>query len=168
MLETSVLGLGQDLCLISALGGAMTTSTYFSHIVFDLNRASLRGQFLSLPKMLTKILDFLYSAITLVSGVRELSLRDGLSSKKVFLTRKVFLSKKLILQAFATSRDTEGLICDRGIRTEGSRKFVHGKTRRSLRGLIQNQCRVSCGTIACSDVTEGNERQKPASRRAKE
>ena len=78
MLETSVLGLGQDLCLISALGGAMTTSTYFSHIVFDLNRASLRGQFLSLPKMLTKILDFLYSAITLVSGVRELSLRDGL------------------------------------------------------------------------------------------
>ncbi|KAF3498465.1 hypothetical protein DY000_02053447 [Brassica cretica] len=33
---------------------------------------------------------------------------------------------------------------------------------RSLRGLIQNQCGVSCGTIACSDVTEGNETQKPA------
>ncbi|WZZ44840.1 hypothetical protein YC2023_041099 [Brassica napus] len=33
--------------------------------------------------------------------------------------------------------------------------------RRSLRGLIQNQCGVSCGTIACSDVTEGNETQKP-------
>ncbi|KAF3505121.1 hypothetical protein F2Q69_00042138 [Brassica cretica] len=35
----------------------------------------------------------------------------------------------------------------------------HG--RRSLRSLIQNQCGVSCGTIACSDVTEGNETQKP-------
>ncbi|KAF3568323.1 hypothetical protein DY000_02015605 [Brassica cretica] len=33
--------------------------------------------------------------------------------------------------------------------------------RRSLTGFIQNQCRVSCGTIACSDVTEGNETQKP-------
>ncbi|KAF3591452.1 hypothetical protein DY000_02022149 [Brassica cretica] len=36
MLETSVLGLGQDLGLIMALGGAMTTSTYISRIVFDL------------------------------------------------------------------------------------------------------------------------------------
>ncbi|KAF2605864.1 hypothetical protein F2Q68_00044030 [Brassica cretica] len=35
MLETSVLGLGQDLGLITALGGAMTTSTYVSRIVFD-------------------------------------------------------------------------------------------------------------------------------------
>uniref|UniRef100_A0A0D3DL75 Uncharacterized protein n=1 Tax=Brassica oleracea var. oleracea TaxID=109376 RepID=A0A0D3DL75_BRAOL len=35
------------------------------------------------------------------------------------------------------------------------------KVIRSLRGLIQNQCGVSCGTIACSDVTEGNETQKP-------
>ncbi|KAF2574902.1 hypothetical protein F2Q70_00004563 [Brassica cretica] len=37
----------------------------------------------------------------------------------------------------------------------------------SLKGLIQNQCGVSCGTIACSDVTEGNETQKPVSRMAK-
>ncbi|KAF2602682.1 hypothetical protein F2Q70_00026027 [Brassica cretica] len=36
MLETSVLGLGQDLGLITALGGAMTTSTYISRIVFNL------------------------------------------------------------------------------------------------------------------------------------
>ncbi|KAF3582023.1 hypothetical protein DY000_02030989 [Brassica cretica] len=43
--------------------------------------------------------------------------------------------------------------------------FDHG--RRSLRGLIQNQCGVSGGTIACSDVTEGNETQKPVSRMAK-
>ncbi|KAF2616726.1 hypothetical protein F2Q68_00039569 [Brassica cretica] len=41
----------------------------------------------------------------------------------------------------------------------------HG--RRSLRGLIQDQYGVSCGTIACSDVTEGNETQKPVSRMAK-
>ncbi|KAF2592147.1 hypothetical protein F2Q70_00043367 [Brassica cretica] len=41
----------------------------------------------------------------------------------------------------------------------------HG--RRSLRGLIHNQCGVSCGTIACSDVTEGIETQKPVSRMAK-
>ena len=36
MLETSVLGLGQDLGQIIALGGTMTTSTYVSRIVFDL------------------------------------------------------------------------------------------------------------------------------------
>ena len=36
MLETSVLGLGQDLSLITALGGAMTTLTYVFRIVFDL------------------------------------------------------------------------------------------------------------------------------------
>ncbi|KAF2591442.1 hypothetical protein F2Q70_00038299 [Brassica cretica] len=41
----------------------------------------------------------------------------------------------------------------------------HG--RRSLRGLIQNQFGVSCRTIACSDVTEGNATQKPVSRMAK-
>ncbi|WZZ44647.1 hypothetical protein YC2023_040906 [Brassica napus] len=37
----------------------------------------------------------------------------------------------------------------------------------SASGLIHNQCGVSCGMIACSDVTEGNERQKTASRMAK-
>ena len=36
MLETSVLGLGQDLCLITALGVEITTLTYVSRIVFDL------------------------------------------------------------------------------------------------------------------------------------
>ncbi|KAF2571251.1 hypothetical protein F2Q70_00002178 [Brassica cretica] len=36
MLETSVMGLRQDLGLITALGGAMTTSTYVYRIVFDL------------------------------------------------------------------------------------------------------------------------------------
>ena len=37
MLETSVLGLGKDQGLITALGGAMTTSTYVSRIVVGLS-----------------------------------------------------------------------------------------------------------------------------------
>ncbi|KAF3501018.1 hypothetical protein F2Q69_00043291 [Brassica cretica] len=47
MLETSVLGLGQDLSLITTLGGAMTTSTYVSRIVFDLipSRFKVRDMF---------------------------------------------------------------------------------------------------------------------------
>ncbi|KAF3563282.1 hypothetical protein DY000_02015594 [Brassica cretica] len=47
MLETSVLGLGQDLGLITALGGVMTTSTYVSRIVFDLipSRFKVRDMF---------------------------------------------------------------------------------------------------------------------------
>ncbi|KAF2566979.1 hypothetical protein F2Q68_00025109 [Brassica cretica] len=59
------------------------------------------------------------------------------------------------------ARDVVGQGLDHGT-------FVLTLRRRSLRGLIQNQCGVSCGTIACSDVTEGNVRQKPASHRAKE
>ena len=42
MLETSVLVLGKDLGLITALGGAMTTSTYVSRIVFDLIPSSFK------------------------------------------------------------------------------------------------------------------------------
>ncbi|KAF3544919.1 hypothetical protein DY000_02007365 [Brassica cretica] len=49
MLETSVLGLGQDLGLITALGGVMTTSAYVSRIVFDLipSRFKIRDMFLA-------------------------------------------------------------------------------------------------------------------------
>ncbi|KAF3560480.1 hypothetical protein F2Q69_00013280 [Brassica cretica] len=36
MLETSALGLGKDLGLITTLRGAMTTSTYVFRIIFDL------------------------------------------------------------------------------------------------------------------------------------
>ncbi|KAF3540049.1 hypothetical protein F2Q69_00021732 [Brassica cretica] len=47
ILETNVLGLGQDLGLITALGGAMTTSTYVSRIIFDLipSRFKVRDMF---------------------------------------------------------------------------------------------------------------------------
>ncbi|KAF3537223.1 hypothetical protein F2Q69_00023170 [Brassica cretica] len=41
------------------------------------------------------------------------------------------------------------------------------RPRRSPRGLLHNQCGVTGGMTAFSDVTEGKERQKPASRRAK-
>ncbi|WZZ35216.1 hypothetical protein YC2023_018617 [Brassica napus] len=85
MLETSVLGLGQDLGLITALGGAKTTLAYVSRIVFDL-----------IPS-----------------------------------------------------------------------RFKVRDRRRSPRGLLHNQCGVTGGMTAFSDVTEGKERQKPASRRAK-
>ncbi|KAF3582831.1 hypothetical protein DY000_02030818 [Brassica cretica] len=46
-LETSVLGLGQDLGLITALGSAMTTSTYVSRIIFYLipSRFKVRDMF---------------------------------------------------------------------------------------------------------------------------
>ncbi|KAL0684602.1 hypothetical protein Bca4012_051450 [Brassica carinata] len=39
--------------------------------------------------------------------------------------------------------------------------------RRNPRGLLNNQCGVGGGMTAFSDVTEGKERQKPVSRRAK-
>ncbi|KAF3594045.1 hypothetical protein DY000_02021582 [Brassica cretica] len=41
----------------------------------------------------------------------------------------------------------------------------HG--RQSPRGFLHNQCGVSGGMTAFSDVTEGKERQKPASHKAK-
>ncbi|KAF2538390.1 hypothetical protein F2Q68_00021223 [Brassica cretica] len=49
MLETSVLGLGQDLGLITALGGAMATLTYVPRIVFNLipSRFKVRDMFLA-------------------------------------------------------------------------------------------------------------------------
>ena len=42
-----MLGLGQDLGLLVVLGGAMTTSTYVSRIVFDLipSRFKVRDRF---------------------------------------------------------------------------------------------------------------------------
>ncbi|WZY88579.1 hypothetical protein YC2023_045314 [Brassica napus] len=42
--------------------------------------------------------------------------------------------------------------------------LYHGK--RSPRGLLHNQCGVSGGTTAFSDVTEGKEKQMPVSRRS--
>ncbi|KAF3557671.1 hypothetical protein F2Q69_00012702 [Brassica cretica] len=60
MLETSVLGLGQDLGLITALGSAMTTSTYVSHIVFYL-----------IPSHF-KVLDMFPAYVTCMVGIEHL------------------------------------------------------------------------------------------------
>ncbi|KAL0656683.1 hypothetical protein Bca4012_077267 [Brassica carinata] len=51
------------------------------------------------------------------------------------------------------AKDVVGHVSDRG--------------KRSPRGLLHNQCGVSGGMTAFSDVTEGKERQKPASCMAK-
>ncbi|WZY87065.1 hypothetical protein YC2023_033449 [Brassica napus] len=92
MLETSALGLGQDLGLLLVLEGAMTNSTYVSRFSFILipYRFKVRDRFSAYTtcmvgiehlsgdrKCWTKISDFFYSAIILVSDVRESSLRDG-------------------------------------------------------------------------------------------
>ncbi|KAF3564991.1 hypothetical protein DY000_02017986 [Brassica cretica] len=47
---------------------------------------------------------------------------------------------------------------------DSRRKRFSALGRRSPRGLLHNSCGVSGGTTAFSDVTEGKEKQKPASR----
>ena len=85
-------GLGQDLGLLLVLEGAMTNSTYVSRFSFILipYRFNVCDRFSAYTtcmvgiehlsgdrKCWTKISDFFYSAIILVSDVRESSLRDG-------------------------------------------------------------------------------------------
>ena len=60
MLETSVLGLGQDLGLITALGGGMTTSAYVSRIVFNL-----------IPSYF-KVRDMFSAYVTYMVGIKHL------------------------------------------------------------------------------------------------
>ncbi|KAF2536300.1 hypothetical protein F2Q68_00021312 [Brassica cretica] len=129
MLEASMLGLGKDLGLITALWGAMTTLTYVSRIVFDL-----------IPSRF-KFRDMFSAYMTCMA------LSDG-----AMVAQILCLGVKDVFTQIA--KDVVGQGLDHG--------------RRSLRGLIYNPCEVSCGMIACLDVTEWNERQKPASRRAKE
>ncbi|KAF2540149.1 hypothetical protein F2Q68_00030407 [Brassica cretica] len=60
-----------------------------------------------------------------------------------------------------------GLRVIRAKMADSHRKRFYALGRRSLRGLLHNHCGISCGMTAFSDVTEGKERLKPASRRAK-
>ena len=93
-----MLGLAQILGLITALGGAMTTLTYVSRIIFDLISSRFKvcdmlSAYMSCMVGIKHLFGtifkssgsgdqnfgfFQYSAITLASGVRELSLRNGL------------------------------------------------------------------------------------------
>ncbi|KAF3554325.1 hypothetical protein F2Q69_00013290 [Brassica cretica] len=77
-------------------------------------------------------------------------LKDVSRYCKVFV---LTLRLRNILDVFTEiAKDVVGQESDRG--------------RRSPRGLPHNHYGVSCGMTAFSDVTEGKERQKPASRRA--
>ncbi|KAF3523088.1 hypothetical protein F2Q69_00048240 [Brassica cretica] len=60
MLDTIVLCLGQDLGLITALGGTMTTSTYVSRIIFDL----ITSRF--------KVCDMFSAYVTCMVGIEHL------------------------------------------------------------------------------------------------
>ncbi|KAF3513288.1 hypothetical protein F2Q69_00006006 [Brassica cretica] len=128
----------------------LTSGSRGLYDLYGWNRASLQGQFLSLLEVLTKILDFFYSAITLVSGIIPiLNLREGyvfqegVSAYCLVLHDDVFIEE--VLQGFSLNPAFEkhfglstdvrsqnwcsclDLICDRGVRTKGSRKFVPGK-----------------------------------------
>ncbi|KAF2552527.1 hypothetical protein F2Q68_00034652 [Brassica cretica] len=152
MLETSVLGLGQDLGLIMALGGAMTTSTYVSCIVFDLipSRFKVRDMF---PAYVTCML--LPLCRVYESYLYEMAKLEDVSRYCKGLVLALRLRNILDVSHSSRSFVTDFPYMPR----------IMG--RRSLRGLIENQCGVSYGMIACSDVTKGNETQKPVSRMAK-
>ncbi|KAF3561751.1 hypothetical protein DY000_02016486 [Brassica cretica] len=239
-----MLGLGKDLGLITALGGAMTTLTYVSRIVFDLIPSRFKFRDMFSAYVTCMILPF--------STLRERYVFEKMlvhmtawSFKKVFLSRKVFSSKMFffkrlrrlailkpkllflrlrnedrevayicpwkeafsfivlcevlafrdlfrvplrmfrialgaLLRVFLTCRLlrivvlalSDGAMVAQilclGVKDVFTQIAKDVVGRRSLRGLIYNPCKVSCGMIACLDVTEWNERQKPASRRAKE
>ncbi|KAF3512642.1 hypothetical protein F2Q69_00006712 [Brassica cretica] len=141
MLEISVLDLGQDLGLITALGGAMITSTYISRIVFDL-----------IPSRFKPLSDGAMVAQILRLGVKNVFTQIAKDIGKralVVIDRPSFPGLSVLRWPIVIENDSPLL------------------GRRSLRGLIHNQCRVGCGMIAYSDVTEENERQQPASCRAK-
>uniref|UniRef100_A0A0D3CRJ0 Uncharacterized protein n=1 Tax=Brassica oleracea var. oleracea TaxID=109376 RepID=A0A0D3CRJ0_BRAOL len=111
MLETSVLGLGQDLGLITALGGAMTTSAYVSRIVFNL-----------IPSCF-KVIDMFSAYVTCFSLNPTFEKHSGLSTD-------------VRSQNCCSCSDANNLICDRGIRTEGSR-CVHSNSQGRCRSCIR-------------------------------
>ncbi|KAF3589854.1 hypothetical protein F2Q69_00029990 [Brassica cretica] len=214
MLETFMLGLGQDLGLITALGGAMTASTYVSCSVFDLisSRFKVRDMFsayvtcmryypcvgctraissrwLSLFRTLRvccdqqqtyRLEDVLRYCKGLVLALRLRNILDVSYSSRSFVMSfpymphfTAWLGMKDVFTQIA--KDVVGQGLDHGTLTfkakfarvirvkiaDSHRNRFYALGRRSLRGFIQNQCGVSCGTITCLDVTEGNETQKP-------
>ncbi|KAF2531158.1 hypothetical protein F2Q70_00029703 [Brassica cretica] len=104
MLETSALGLGQDLGLLLVLEGAMTNSTYVS-----------RFSFILIPYRF-KVRD------------RCFVMLQGFSLSPAF-EKHSGLTTDVRSQNCCSCLDANNLICDRGIRTEVSRKSVHGKKR---------------------------------------
>ncbi|KAF3538012.1 hypothetical protein F2Q69_00023153 [Brassica cretica] len=93
----------------------------------------------------------------------SLGLREEYVFEKMLVCMTVWSSKKMPLSRKDVFTQIAKDVVGRGL-DHGTLTF---KVVRRLRGLIQSQCGVSCGTIACSDLTEGNETQKPVSRMAK-
>ncbi|KAF3507829.1 hypothetical protein F2Q69_00009053 [Brassica cretica] len=125
MLETSALGLGQDLGLITALEGAMTTSSYVSRIVFDLIPSSFKVRDMFSAYVTCMILPFLslreeYVFEKMFSMYDCLVFQEGFSLSPAF-EKHSGLSTDVRSQNYCSCLD---LICDRGVRTKGSRKFV--------------------------------------------
>ncbi|KAF2617584.1 hypothetical protein F2Q68_00039639 [Brassica cretica] len=116
MLETSALGLGQDLGLLLVLEGAMTNSTYVS-----------RFSFILIPYRF-KVRDRCFAML------QEICLSPAFS-KHSGLTTDVHS------QNCCSCLD---LICDRGVRTKGSRKFVPGKRRPPIPCFV---CRQVIGAV---------------------
>uniref|UniRef100_A0A0D3D4Q2 Uncharacterized protein n=1 Tax=Brassica oleracea var. oleracea TaxID=109376 RepID=A0A0D3D4Q2_BRAOL len=98
MLGTSALGLGQDLGLLLLLEGAMTNSTYVS-----------RFSFILIP-YLFRVRD------------RCFAMLQGFSLSPAF-EKHFGLTTDVRNQNCCSCLDTNNLICDRGIRTEVSRKI---------------------------------------------
>ncbi|WZZ58342.1 hypothetical protein YC2023_058449 [Brassica napus] len=119
MLETSALGLGQDLGLLLVLEGAMTNSTYVSHFSFILipYRFKVRDRFsaytislLSLCRMYeSHLYEMAKSSSRRICFEKILVRMTFWSSKKVFLSGRKF-RRRTNLQASATSRDAEDLL----------------------------------------------------------
>ncbi|KAG5384706.1 hypothetical protein IGI04_036176 [Brassica rapa subsp. trilocularis] len=137
MLETSALGLGQDLGLLLVLEGAMTNSTYVSRFSFILipYRFKVRDRFSAYTtcmvgiehlsrdrKCWTKISDFFYSAIILVSDVRDNKLNGKkyrfessrrICFEKMLVCMTVWSSKKMFLSRKEISSKNESSgVCD--------------------------------------------------------
>ncbi|KAF3591248.1 hypothetical protein DY000_02023301 [Brassica cretica] len=99
MLETSALGLGQDLGLLLVLEGAMTNSTYVS-----------RFSFILIPYRF-KVRDRCFAMLQGISLSPSFGKHSGLTTD-------------VRSQNCCSCLD---LICDRGVKTKGSRIFVPGK-----------------------------------------
>ncbi|KAF3504599.1 hypothetical protein F2Q69_00041832 [Brassica cretica] len=99
MLEISALGLGQDLGLLMVLEGAMTNSSYV-----------IRFSFIQIPYRF-KVRDRCFAMLQGISVSPAFGKHSGLTTD-------------VRSQNCCTCLD---LICDRGVRTKGSSKFVPGK-----------------------------------------
>uniref|UniRef100_A0A0D3A370 Uncharacterized protein n=1 Tax=Brassica oleracea var. oleracea TaxID=109376 RepID=A0A0D3A370_BRAOL len=83
----------------------------------------------------------------------------ALRLRNILVCLRMFAAKIVVPDVFTQrAKDVVGQGLDHGTLT--FKVILVYDRRRSLRGLIQNQCGVNCRTIGCSDVTKGKETQK--------